>query len=162
MIGRLSFIRLAAMAVAAFSLTGADHVGPASAYPPAGVTGEADPAVAQANIHKTICVDHYTTTVRAVTEAEKNAVLARDHQAKKGCCEVDHFLSLEIGGTNNPDKNLWAQPYSGQYGARVKDVVETKLHRMVCAAEDPMPLTVAQNCIKSDWIACGRRIGAIK
>ena len=148
------------LTVAVFSQVHQD--GPASAYPPPGITGEADPAVTQANIKTTICKDHYTATVRAVSEATKKAVLKRDGKTEASCCEVDHFLSLEIGGTNNPDKNLWAQPYAGPYGARRKDVVETALHRMVCAASDAMPLAVAQKCITDDWIRCGRQIGVLQ
>ena len=160
---RISELLIPIALIAAFILTAASgRVGPDSAYPPPGVAGDADPLVTQDNIHKTICVDHYTTTVRAVSEATKKVVLKRDGQTKAGCCEVDHFLSLEIGGSNLPEKNLWSQPYQGKYGARVKDVVETQLHRMVCRTEDPMPLAVAQKCITSDWIACGYQIGAIK
>jgi hypothetical protein len=151
---------LLATAMLVYAASG--RVGPDSAYPPAFITGDADPLVTQDNIRKTICVDHYTTTVRAVSAATKAAVLKRDGQTSPGCCEVDHFLSLEIGGSNLPGKNLWAQPYSGKYGARQKDVVETALHRLVCASADPMPLAVAQKCITLDWIACGQRIGVIK
>ena len=145
---------------AAVLFAASGRVAPDSAYPPAGVTGDADPLVTQEDIHKTICLDHYTTTVRAVSEATKKMVLKRDGVTAPA--EVDHFLSLEIGGSNEPNKNLWAQPYAGKYGARVKDVVETALHRMVCRAEDPMPLAVAQKCITADWVACGQKIGAIK
>ena len=147
----IAFLWIAAVAIA--------RMASPDVYPPSGITGEADPAVTQATIDKTICVPNYTATVRAVTQAEKRAVLARDRKLTPGCCEVDHVLSLEIGGTNNPDKNLWAEPYAGEYGARVKDAVETALHRMVCKGE--MPLAQAQKCIVSDWVACGKKIGAI-
>lgn len=136
----------------------ADRVGPASAYPPPAVKGATDPAVTQATIKSTVCVPGYTSTVRAVTEATKKAILSRDRATQPS--EVDHFISLEIGGSNDPDKNLWAQPYAGKYGARVKDVVETALKREVCSGK--MTLVAAQSCITSDWIACGRRIGVLK
>lgn len=137
----------------------ADRVGPSAAYPPAAIVGALDPAVIQQTIHRTICVaGYYTSTVRAVSEATKRAVLKRDGATTPS--EVDHFVSLEIGGSNDPGKNLWAEPYAGQYGARVKDVVETALHRLICA--DRMTLQQAQSCIATDWIACGRKIGALK
>ena len=136
------------------------RVGPSSAYPPATVTGDWSPAVTQANIKTTVCVSGYTATVRAVNESTKKAVLKRDGKTQTGCCEVDHFVSLELGGSNNPDKNLWAQPYSGRYGARVKDVVETALKRQICSGK--MTLDAARSCITSDWIACGLKIGAVK
>lgn len=135
------------------------HAGIPDNYPPAGVTGDADPVVTQATIAKTICVPGYTSTVRAVTDATKAAVLARDGR-KSPCCEVDHFLSLEIGGSNDPDKNLWAEPYAGEYGARVKDKVETAAHRLVCSGK--ISLADAQKGVTGDWIAFGRKIGAIK
>ena len=145
----IAFLWIAAVAIA--------RMASPDVYPPSGITGEADPAVTQATIDKTICVPNYTATVRGVTAADKKFVLKRDHATTPS--EVDHFLSLEIGGTNNRDKNLWAEPYAGEYGARVKDAVETALHRMVCKGE--MPLAQAQKCIVSDWVACGKKIGAI-
>lgn len=141
----------------------ADRVNLPSAYPPLFITGESDKFITQDTIHKTICVPNYTAKIRNVTEGEKNYVLNRDKQTVKGCCEVDHFLSLELGGTNNKDKNLWAEPYSGKYGAREKDKVETRLHKMICAGPDAewMTLKDAQDCIEKDWIACGRKIGVL-
>ena len=137
-----------------------NRVGPRAAYPPDAITGAVDPAVTQATIHSTICVANYTASVRAVTTAEKKAVLVRDHQTKPGCCEVDHAISLELGGSNDPKKNLWAEPYGGEYGAREKDKVETALHRRICGGM--MTLYDAQKCITSDWIACGRKVGVLK
>lgn len=138
------------------------HAGPDGAYPPPTVRGATDQAVTQATIHKTICVSGYTKTVRAVSGTDKKYVLHRDEV--KEPAEVDHFVSLEIGGSNDRDDNLWAEPYSGpavgNYGARIKDKVETALKREVCA--EKMTLKDAQSCIVSDWIACGRKIGAIK
>ena len=145
--------------IAIFVAVAADRVGPPGAYPPAFVIGATDPKVTQDNIHQTICVAGYTSTVRAVTASTKAAVLQRDGQTVAGCCEVDHFLSLEIGGSNDAHLNLWAQPYAGEYGARKKDVVETALHRLVCQGK--MTLIDAQHCITKDWIACGRKIGVL-
>src|SRR5258708_5205551 len=34
------------------------------------------------------------------------------HAGKPAGCEVDHLISLELGGTNSI-KNLWPQPYAG-------------------------------------------------
>jgi len=151
-------MRALAFALTASCLLAAGHVGPESAYPPDSVTGATDPAVTQANIQSTICVSGYTATVRAVSESIKKQVLARDHATQPS--EVDHFVSLEIGGSNDPDKNLWAESYSGEFGARVKDVVETALKREVCSGR--MTLKDAQACVVADWIACGRKIGALK
>jgi hypothetical protein len=142
------------------ALFAADRIGPPEAYPPVGVTGDRDKAVTQATINSTICVVGYTATVRSVTEATKKQILARDKQMKSGCCEVDHYLSLENGGSNDPDKNLWAEPYSGKYNARVKDVVEKAVNRAICSGK--MTLYDGQACLTTDWIACGLKLKAIK
>jgi hypothetical protein len=118
--------------------------------PPKRVTGVTDPAVTQANIHTTICVSGYTSKVRNVTEAEKHAVYTRDHlQPKKGiCCEVDHLISLEIGGSNDID-NLWAQPYEPRPGAHEKDKLENALHKDICSGK--ITLIEAQKAISTNW-----------
>ena len=152
-------------AATAFLSGAVARVGPAAAYPPAGIVGDRDPAVTQSTITTTICVDHYTTGVRDVSEADKKFVIKRDGVTV--AAEVDHLISLELGGSNNRDKNLWAEPYSsagvGKYGARVKDVIEKQLSLRVCGRKQPvMTLTDAQSCITVDWIACGRRLGVLK
>jgi len=46
--------------------------------------------------------------------------------------EQDHLISLELGGAPSAPANLWPEPYKAPEGARVKDVVENKLHALVC------------------------------
>lgn len=94
-----------------------------------------------------------TGTVRNVTSAEKRAVykeygvvLRKGVCAKVGC-EVDHLISLELGGSNDI-KNLWPQPYSHP-GAHEKDVLENALHKAVCTGT--MQLIDAQHLIVGDW-----------
>lgn len=120
--------------------------------PPAEVPGVVDPGITQANIHQTICQPNYTARVRNVTAAMKKQVYARDgvtpHMPE--CCEVDHLVSLELGGQNDL-KNLWAQPYEPFPGARDKDKVETALHRDVCAGK--LTLKQAQTIIRTDWFS---------
>jgi hypothetical protein len=64
--------------------------------------------------------------------------------------EVDHLISLELGGSNSI-KNLWPESYSGKWNARIKDKYENLLHKLVCAGK--MTLQEAQDEISSDWIA---------
>jgi hypothetical protein len=134
-------------------------VGCDSYYPdPAKTPGHPDPKITQANIQDTVCKDHYTTTVRSVNEDEKKAEFTtydiKPTDSPFGY-EIDHFISLELGGTNDPD-NLWPQPYcqpgtGGKtcIGAREKDVVETSLSHRVCAGK--ITLLQAQEIIKTDW-----------
>ncbi len=101
----------------------------------------------------TVCKPHYTETVRHVTEGVKHQVyLAYGKKPKpKVCCEVDHFIPLELGGSND-FRNLWPEPYLPRPGAREKDVVENWLHAQVCKA-GTMTLAEAQEKIRTDWYA---------
>lgn len=65
-------------------------------------------------------------------------------------CEVDHLISLELGGSNEIT-NLWPQPYTGEWNAHMKDRLENKLHKMVCSGK--ISLKAAQELIANDWIA---------
>lgn len=74
-----------------------------------------------------------------------------------GDYELDHLISLELGGNPTDPRNLWLQPWErkGQRfagtgtGAESKDVVENRLHREVCAGT--ITLAEAQRVIASDW-----------
>lgn len=109
-----------------------------------------------------LCPVAHTPALRHVTEGEKNLVY-RDYgiaphmgycSAPEGC-EVDHLISLELGGSNDI-KNLWPQPYAGTpWNAHVKDKLENRLHALVCAGT--VPLAEAQHAIATDWIAAYQR-----
>lgn len=64
-------------------------------------------------------------------------------------CEVDHLISLELGGSNDIE-NLWPQPYAEVPGAHQKDVVETWLHNQVCSGK--VTLAKAQHDISTNWL----------
>jgi hypothetical protein len=65
-------------------------------------------------------------------------------------CEIDHLVSLELGGSNDV-KNLWPQPYTGEWNAFMKDALENRLHMMVCTGQIELP--AAQKEIATDWKA---------
>jgi hypothetical protein len=106
-----------------------------------------------------ICTSGYSKCIRNVPQAEKDAVyqsygLAGNHtgycDTQQGC-EVDHLISLELGGSND-QTNLWPQPYQGtQWNAHVKDQLENFLHAQTCAGN--IALDQAQQEIATDWIA---------
>jgi hypothetical protein len=112
--------------------------------------GVADPRVTQANIHSTICVSGYTKTVRNVSAATKREVFAEYGIADPtpGAYEVDHLISLELGGSNDIG-NLWPEPYSGADNAHDKDTIENRLHSQVCSGT--LSLTQAQYEIVHWW-----------
>lgn len=116
--------------------------------------GVIDPAVTQANIHSTICVRGYTKTVRHVTTSMKTQVYhaygIMSH--KPGSYEVDHLISLELGGSNDFG-NLWPEPYFGADNAHDKDYWENELHRQVCNGS--ITLSRAQYLIVHWWVLLG-------
>ncbi len=68
--------------------------------------------------------------------------------------EVDHLISLELGGSN-AIRNLWPEPYAGRWGARTKDVLENRMHDLVPAGQ--LSLAVAQHQEATDWVGAYRR-----
>ena len=118
--------------------------------------GVINSSVTQANIQQTICTSGYTATIRpsaSYTTALKKRQLATVYSyysdKSLGSYEEDHLISLELGGNPTAEANLWPEPYAGIYGARVKDQVEDKLHRMVCTNQ--ITLAAAQLAISSNW-----------
>jgi hypothetical protein len=99
-----------------------------------------------------ICAHGYTKLVRDVPVAVKRQAYKEYGRAKvkDRCCEVDHLIPLELGGSNRL-KNLWPEPYDIEWNAKVKDRLENRLHAMVCAGE--MDLPAAQRAIATDWVA---------
>lgn len=99
-----------------------------------------------------VCMPGWAQEHRYVTKSERSRVYAEYGRTQgPGCCEVDHLIPLELGGSNDM-KNLWPQPYDPRLSAGDKDALETALHSLVCA--DKMSLADAQKCIASDWVKC--------
>jgi hypothetical protein len=99
-----------------------------------------------------VCQPGYAESMRHVTKSMEDQVLTKYHMKRKSgvCCEIDHLVSLELGGSNEIS-NLWPQPYSPRPGAHEKDVLENKLHQLVCSGK--LRLTEAQRSIATDWYA---------
>ncbi|MGH9325744.1 MAG: HNH endonuclease [Terriglobia bacterium] len=97
-----------------------------------------------------VCQRGYASKVRKVSEkTKKQDYKLYGAEEKKGvCCEVDHLISLELGGSNSIE-NLWPQPYLPRPGAHEKDEIEGYLHRQVCSGK--IPLQEAQKEIAADW-----------
>lgn len=98
-----------------------------------------------------ICVSGYAKSVRNVPVSEKNQVYAaygiRTHST--GQYEVDHLVSLELGGSNDIS-NLWPEAASPKPGFHEKDQVENYLHDQVCSGK--MTLKQAQIKIATNWL----------
>lgn len=99
-----------------------------------------------------ICMPGYAKKVRNVPIAVKRRVYASygilTHEP--GEYEVDHLISLELGGSNSI-RNLWPQSYrTFPWNARVKNALENELHRRVCAGT--IDLSKAQRIIAQNWV----------
>ncbi len=104
-----------------------------------------------------ICKSGYAGSVRNVPTSEKNQVYAEYGIASHttGQYEVDHLVSLELGGSNDIS-NLWPELASPQPGFHEKDKVENYLHAQVCSGA--IDLKQAQIEIATNWIAVYNRM----
>jgi hypothetical protein len=118
---------------------------------PVKTPGLADPQLTQARLCRRT---FHTGTVRAVDASLKKKVYASYGMSPTSppCpCEVDHLVSLEIGGAND-QKNLWPQSYGTKpWDAHIKDQLENRLHHLVCTGR--ISLADAQHEIATNWIA---------
>jgi hypothetical protein len=62
---------------------------------------------------------------------------------------------MELGGAPQNEKNLWPQPRSGQWTAKMKDDLENVLNKRVCSGK--MTLADAQKAISTDWTAAYKK-----
>ncbi len=116
------------------------------------------PGIALTASRRRICRPGYASSVRDVPESERREVYERYGERDVPYAnEVDHLVSLELGGANAL-RNLWPEPYRGRWNARVKDVLENRLHELVCSGR--LGLRRAQRLEARDWIAAYRRFVA--
>jgi hypothetical protein len=121
--------------------------------------GAVNPNVTQANLRSTICRTGFTAEIRPRVDyterIKRQAVVAYGAYAgsRLGNYELDHLISLELGGAPDAVTNLW--PEKGLHNA--KDPVENAANRAVCSGR--MTLADAQQAIASNWITLGHRLG---
>jgi hypothetical protein len=98
-----------------------------------------------------LCVRGYAGKSRNVTQSMKDKAyeLYGIKHHKPGEYEIDHLISLELGGANDI-KNLWPQPYHGEWNAHMKDKLENRMHKLVC--EGQITMKQAQEEISQDWV----------
>jgi len=104
-----------------------------------------------------ICVPGYSKKVRDVPQSVKEQVFQEygiTHRAK-GEYEVDHIISLELGGSNSI-RNLFPESYKTKpWNAHVKDKLENAFHDDVCKGRLALPDAQAQ--ISGNWIAAYKK-----
>ena len=72
----------------------------------------------------------------------------------RGEYEVDHLVSLELGGAND-EANLFPEAALPRPGFHEKDRLEDRLHELVC--DHALSLGAAQQMIRTDWVKTYRR-----
>ncbi|MDE3029356.1 MAG: hypothetical protein KGH84_13270 [Paracoccaceae bacterium] len=124
--------------------------------------GATNPAVTQATLKVTICVRGYSASVRppeSYTEPLKRRLIRAYGftDRRLGDYELDHLISLELGGSPADPRNLFPEPHNvvGGWGSYAKDRLENKLHWLVC--HRGLRLATAQEAIRTNWIAAYRR-----
>jgi hypothetical protein len=142
-----------------FALTAAGVAGDHDLPDPSLTPGDVLPGITASQV----CEPGYARAVRHVSEEERQQVftaygLPGNHfgycGGRRGC-ELDHLISLELGGSNNP-KNLWPESYDSQpWNAHLKDHLENTLHALVCSGR--LSLDDAQRAISSNWIEAYER-----
>lgn len=127
---------------------------------PAVTPGATNPAVSQATIQATICKSGWTKTVRPPVSYTNKLKVQEMAQAglngQPGDYELDHLISLELGGNPTDPKNLWPEIWPQ---ARLKDAVETNLAHRVCKGS--ITLAAAQKILTTDWTAEYERIKGV-
>lgn len=98
-----------------------------------------------------VCTPGYSKSVRDVGSELKAEVYKEygitSHQT--GEYEVDHLISLELGGTNDIS-NLWPEAADPKPGFHEKDQVENYLNQQVCSGA--ISLQQAQQEISTNWL----------
>jgi len=105
------------------------------------------PAVTQ----KQVCTPGYAGSMRNVPTSEKAAVYKEYGVIyhATGAYEVDHLVSLELGGSNTI-ANLWPEAATPTPGYHQKDALEDYLHAQVC--QGMLTLGCAQRVIAANWL----------
>ena len=103
-------------------------------------------------VREKICVKGYTQTVRSVSTSTRKQVFAEygiAYPQPSGAYEVDHFIPLALGGSNDI-ANLFLEAAEPTPGFHEKDIVEVYLQQEVCSGR--AALGAAQRQIATDWL----------
>jgi cytochrome c-type biogenesis protein CcmH/NrfF len=137
---------------------------PAPVYPKV-THGALDPSVTSQTIQTTICISHYTDTVRppaSYTNPIKrrlmeDVLIGWSHASEY---ELDYIIPLGVGGAPRAEENLQLLPLEGTDGAKRKNRIEKKLQCLVCSGQ--LPLAVAQAEVADNWQAAYKRYASVK
>jgi hypothetical protein len=142
------------------TLTGPCHTSDSGQLPdPHCTPGAYDPAVTAA----ILCAPGYSTRAYRAPESQTSAfkwhVAEPAYGQQNVTGELDHLVSLELGGANDAS-NLWVE--AGTI-PNAKDLIEGQLHAWVCQAAGAVAeqrLHDAQVSIAADWMTALARVHA--
>ena len=97
--------------------------------------GVLNPAVTQSTIKQTVCRTGWTSTIRpptSYTDTLKRQELRAygDGGRSPSGFELDHLISLELGGAPSDPRNLWPESHKNSFN---KDGLENSLRARVCS-----------------------------
>ena len=97
-----------------------------------------------------LCIPGTPGKLDKVSEATKKQVFDSYHitYPTKKDYQLDKYIPLELGGSNNPT-NLWPQGVKSP-GYKEKDKVEQYLYQQMCNHQ--INITTAQEMIMKDWV----------
>ena len=125
-----------------FEKTASADARPRSAITPGEVRSITMAEVCQSQQAQVVVVD--------IPKETQNAVFAAyGMKPDSGRFEIDYLITPDLGGADSI-RNMWPQPYSTTWNARVKDQLEQRLHQLVCSGQ--MELPAAQRELAADWI----------
>jgi hypothetical protein len=103
-----------------------------------------------------VCTPGYSESVRSVSDRTKHRVYRRYgiRRHRPGQYEVDHLISLELGGSNSI-KNLFPEAARPRLGFHEKDRLENRFHQEVC--DGTITLGDAQHQIRTNWLKAYHR-----
>ena len=125
--------------------------------------GTTNPNVTAGNVQTTICQSGFTAKIRppvSYTNPLKLELMRRyGLTGQPADYELDHLISLELGGDPRSPANLWPEAYQPEPGAHAKDRVENYLKAQVCSGA--MTLAAAQQQVSHDWLSVWKRITSL-
>ncbi len=97
--------------------------------------GVLNPAVTQATIKQTVCRTGWTSTIRpptSYTDPLKRKLMTAYRVGGRSSSgfELDHLISLELGGAPSDERNLWPESHKNSFR---KDGLENSLNAQVCS-----------------------------
>lgn len=115
-----------------------------------------NPGVTVKKLRTTVCSPNWTKTVRPSTNYTdkvkkrklREAGLPTDAETMK-LYELDHIVPLVLGGHPTDSRNLQPQRWDGAWNAHMKDALEVRVHREVCAGG--LTLEQGQQVFMGDW-----------